>query len=494
MLEKFDLNNVIDKEEYQSRIGALKPRIGLLQRRARELELPVVIVFEGWSAAGKGTIMNDLILSMDPRGFNVFSTQPPTEEEILRPFLWRFWTKLPDKGRIALFDRSWYGRVLRERVEGIIKKKTVAETYSEINAFERQLSDDGAIIIKFFLHISKKEQKRRFKKLEENKATSWRITDEDWRQQEKYKQWVSCIEEMCEKTDTEHARWTIVESHDRHFASVKVFQTVAAILEEHIARATKETAKGAKTALPGPTALKAKPGILDAVDISQSLDPKEYDEKLALYQKRMWDLEHQLYRKRLPVGIVFEGCDAAGKGGAIKRLAQGLDPRGYEVVPFAAPNDLEKRHHYLWRFWIRLPKAGHITIFDRSWYGRVLVERVEGFCTEEQWRRAYDEINETEAQWTHFGMVLIKFWLHIGQDEQLRRFTERQHNAQKRWKITDEDWRNREKWPLYKNAINEMIRKTDTPKARWTIVEANSKLFARIKVLKTVIDTIEQAL
>ena len=491
MLKTLDPNPTLSKDEYHARIGALKPLVGSLQRQTRERGLPVIIVFEGWGAAGKGTIINDLILSMDPRGFNVFSTQPPTEEEILRPFLWRFWTKLPEKGRMAMFDRSWYGRVLGDRVARTVKKKALDEAYDEINAFERQLSDDGAVIIKFFLHISKPEQKRRFKKLEAHDATSWRITQEDWNQHKRYKKWEEAIESMFEKTDSEKARWTIVELRDRYYATVKVFETVAAALQARIGGA----APGAKARPPRlHAARRARAAVLDAADVSQSLDIKDYEQQLVQCQKRMWDLEHELYRKRLPVGIVFEGWDAAGKGGAIKRLAQGLDPRGYEVVPFAAPNEVEKRHHYLWRFWIKLPKAGHITIFDRSWYGRVMVERIEGFCTEDQWRRAYGEISETEAQWTHFGMVLIKFWLHISPEEQLKRFTDRQDNPEKRWKITEEDWRNRKKWDAYKKAVDDMILATNAPNARWTVVEANSKYYARIKVLKTVIGTIEQAL
>ena len=495
MLKTINPNRTLIKDEYHTRIDTLKPVVGALQRQTRDLGLPVIIVFEGWGAAGKGTIINDLILSMDPRGFNVFSTQPPTEEEILRPFLWRFWTKLPEKGRIALFDRSWYGRVLGDRVAGIFKKKTLDEAYGEINAFERQLTDDGAVIIKFFLHITKSEQKRRFKKLEAHAATSWRITQEDWIQHKRYKKWEEAIEAMFEKTDTEKAHWTIVESHDRYFATVKVFETVVAALQARI----DGMLPGAKPQPPRPSPkLSAGRGAraagLDAVDVSRSLDVNDYEKQLTQCQKRMWNLEHELYRKRLPVVIVFEGWDAAGKGGAIKRLAQGLDPRGYEVVPFAAPNEIEKRHHYLWRFWIKLPKAGHITIFDRSWYGRVMVERIEKFCTEDQWRRAYGEISETEAQWAHFGLVLIKFWLHISPEEQLKRFTDRQDNTEKQWKITEEDWRNRKKWDEYKKAVDDMILATDAPNARWTVVEANSKFYARIKVLKTVIRTIEQAL
>ena len=196
----------------------------------------------------------------------------------------------------------------------------------------------------------------------------------------------------------------------------------------------------------------------------------------------------------MPVVIAYEGWDAAGKGGNISRLTQNLDPRGYEVVPVAAPNDVEKAHHYLWRFWARMPKAGHITIFDRTWYGRVLVERVEGFCTEAQWRRAYREINGMEQQLAHFGTVLLKFWLHIDADEQLRRFRERQEMAHKQWKITDEDWRNREKMGQYRDAVEEMLHRTTTPYAPWTIVESNCKRYARVKVLETVCEAIRKRL
>jgi polyphosphate:AMP phosphotransferase len=493
MLEKIDGTPAIDKNDYPTRINELKLRVGTLQRQTRELGIPVVIVFEGWGAAGKGTLINDLILSMDPRGFNVHSTRPPVEEERLRPFLWRFWTRLPQRGRIAVFDRSWYGRVLADRVEGIVKKKALTGVYDEINAFERQIADDGAIIIKFFLHISKKEQKKRFNKLEKNPATSWKITKEDWRQHKRYDDWIEAIEAMLKKTGTDKAPWTIAAAHDHRSATVKVFDTVVTKLQAGIDGASRT--KALRSIAPSPrSGKKSRGSALDALDLSPSLDRDEYEDTLKILQKRMWDIEHEIYRKRLPVAMVFEGWDASGKGGAIRRLAQSLDPRGYEVVPFAAPNDVEKQHQYLWRFWLRLPKAGHITIFDRSWYGRVLVERVEGLCKDEEWRRAYAEINETEAQWTNFGMVLIKFWLHISKEEQLRRFNERQRTPYKRWKITAEDWRNREKWDRYKEAVDEMILRTDTPHARWTLVEANSKRYARIKVLNTVIQAIEEAL
>jgi polyphosphate:AMP phosphotransferase len=490
VLEKIDLKKKIGKAAYHARLSALEAALGTLQREARDRAVPVCIVFEGLDAAGKGAFLNRLILAMDPRGFNVYSMKPPTEEEALRPFLWRFWVRTPEKGRIALFDRSWCAGVVAARVGRSMKKKAAAGAYASINAFERQLVQGGTTIVKFFLHVSKKEQKRRFEKYESNPSTAWKVTKEDWKRHKEYGRFVAAYEEMLEETDTASAPWTVVGSDDIRSATLTVFSTVDAALQRAVAGARRDAA-GARVARPAPARRKR---LLDKADLSLAVARPEYEKKLEKYRRRMWELEHEVYLKRLPVAIVFEGWDAAGKGGAIRRLAQGMDPRGYEVVPFAAPNDVEKRHHYLWRFWKALPKAGHITIFDRSWYGRVLVERVEGFCTEEEWRRAYREINETEAQWADFGMVIVKFWLHIDEREQLARFNARQKDPAKRWKITDEDWRNRSKWAAYQKAVDEMIDRTDTPRAPWTIVEANSKTYARIKVLKTVIHAIERAL
>ena len=300
---------------------------------------------------------------------------------------------------------------------------------------------------------------------------------------------------MLTETDTEYAPWTVVEAHDRRFATLKAFTTVIDALERGAAVAGREADEApALLVQPAPTINAFKTTALDHVDLSLSLTAEEYAGRLKEAQTRLRELEHEIYRRRMPVVIAYEGWDAAGKGGNIRRLTQNLDPRGYEVVPIAAPNDIEKAHHYLWRFWAQLPKAGHIAIFDRTWYGRVLVERVEGFCTEAQWRRAYREINAMEQQLVHFGTVLFKFWLHIDPDEQLRRFQERQEDAHKQWKITEEDWRNRSKLDQYRDAVEEMLYRTSTPYAPWTIVESNCKWYARVKVLETVCEAIQQAL
>jgi polyphosphate kinase 2 (PPK2 family) len=493
MLETLDFNKKVSKSEYKSKIPDLEIKLGVLQRKAKQLGIPVIVVFEGWDAAGKGTLINRLLLALDPRGFKVHPINPPTREENLRPFLWRFWNKIPQKGEIAIFDRSWYGRVLVERVDKIVKKNVWIKAYEEINSFENQLADDGYILIKFFLHITRKEQKKRFKKLEKSVSTSWKVTKDDWRHHKQYDKYWASFEDMLAKTDTEWARWTIIEAMDRRYAVLKLFQAVidrvSSLIEEKVVtqkNKPKVQVKGFKVT--------RKASVLSKVELDKSIGKEEYQTALKQYQKKMRKLEHEVFLQRLPLVIIYEGWDAAGKGGNIKRLVQGMDPRGYEVIPFAAPNEVEKAHHYLWRFWIRFPKAGHIAIFDRSWYGRVLVERVEGFCKKEEWQRAYREINEMELQWVNFGTVLIKFWLQIDKAEQLKRFKEREETPHKNWKITEEDWRNREKWDTYENAVNEMLIRTGTPYAPWTVIESNCKWYARLKVIRTVIERVEEKL
>ncbi len=496
MLENIDLSKTLDKAEYRKLKDEAELKLSALQRQAKELGIPVIIVFEGWGAAGKGTIINELILPLDPRGFKVYSTVAPTTEEAMHPFLWRFWQHTPARGRMTLFDRSWYGRVVGDRVEGTISGKELRQAFEDIRSFGRQLADDGNVIIKFFLHISKKEQKHRFNVLRGNPATAWRVSKSDLKQQKHYSEYLAASEDMLTETDSDYAPWTVVEAHDQRFATIKVFSTVIAALEKCIAARQQKQAVTPSTEAAPLTQMPEvfRSSILDRVDLSLTLTRKAYEDRLKKAQQALRELEYKIYTKRVPVIIAYEGWDAAGKGGNIRRVTQSLDPRGYEVVPIAAPNDLEKSHHYLWRFWVQMPKAGHITIFDRTWYGRVLVERVEGFCSEPEWRRAYREINEMEQHLTHAGAVLLKFWLHIDPAEQLRRFKEREKLAYKQWKITEEDWRNRKKIPQYRVAVEEMLYRTSTPFAPWTVVESNCKLHARIKVLETVCKAIQKRL
>jgi len=494
MLDQINLNKEISKEDFKKQMKEMEPRIALAERRCKALGIPVIILFEGWGASGKGTLINRLIQPLDPRGFRVFTIQEPTEDEAMRPFMWRFWTRTPASGRIHIFDQSWYERALFED-----KKDAIAE----ITNFEEQLATGGTLIIKFFLHISKEEQARRFKKLESLDATQWRVNERDWKQNKDYDSWVQRYDKLLIETDKAYAPWTVVESTDREYAAAKILSTAALAMEaaadkKEAANAAKAAAKAAREADKSKEVQKEKEekndfrnGVLAGVDLTQKLSRKEYKEKLETLQKRMKYLHNEMYQHRIPVVLAFEGWDAGGKGGAIKRITEAIDPRGYEVCPTAAPNDIEKAHQYLWRFWEKVPKFGHLAIFDRTWYGRVMVERIEGFCTEQEWKRAYAEMNQMESCWTNDGYVVLKFWMQIDKDEQERRFTERQNTPEKQWKITDEDWRNRAKWDQYEEAVDEMIVKTSTEKAPWIIVAGNDKYTARIQVLEAVVNAIE---
>lgn len=502
MLDQIDLTKKMEKDEYKARMEQMTPRLSRLQRECKELGIPVMIVFEGFGAAGKGVQISKLISALDPRGFSVYAIDGESKDEKLRPFLWRFWTKTPEKGRIAIFDRSWYRRVLVDRFDGVTTSRELGYAYEEINSFERQLTDGGYVIIKLFLAIDKKEQKKRFKKLMESKSSAWRVTDADLKRNKEYDAYKEMNDEMLQKTDTDYAPWHIIEATDKEFATVKIYSAVIAAMEQKI-QEVKQKKEAKATAAKKKTVVAEKPDTedsvlrtssLNSVDLSLSYSKEEYKEKLDKLQNRIQELHGELYRKRIPVILGFEGWDAGGKGGAIKRLTEKMDPRGYQVNPTAAPNDIERAHHYLWRFWNNVPKKGHIAIFDRTWYGRVMVERIEGFCSKEEWSRAYKEINDMEANWVHSGAVVLKFWLQIDKDEQERRFRERMENPEKQWKITDEDWRNREKWDQYEQAVDDMLVHTSTTYAPWIIVEGNNKYYARIKVLESVIDAIEKRL
>ena len=494
MLDHVDLSKKINKEAYKEVFPEMEIRLGALQRAAQKAGVPVILVFEGWDTAGKGRLINRLTQALDPRGFKVHATSAPDQMERHYPWLWRFWRRTPAAGRVAIFDRSWYGRVLVERMRKLTPKAEWREAFDEIVHFERQLADSGAVIVKFWLHIDRREQKSRLKEIEKTPALSWKVDKDEWQQNKDYDRWLVAVEEMLENTSTAHAPWTVVEATQNRFARVKVFETVSNAVSAELERRESAPAKEFQP-MPVPVDSPTRQHtILDQIDLTQTLQREEYDRQRDELQGRIFELEHRLYQARIPMVIVYEGQDAAGKGGNIRRLTRGLDPRGYEVVPVAAPTDEEKDRHYLWRFWRALPKAGHIAIFDRSWYGRVLVERVEGFCAEDDWRRAFREINEFERNLVDFGTVLVKFWLQIDREEQLRRFEARQEDPYKQWKITDEDWRNREKSKQYKMSIVDMLQKTSTTYAPWTILEANCKHHARIKALQTVVDALENAL
>ena len=391
-----------------------------------------------------------------------------------------------------MLDGGWYRGVADPQTKprgGALKRR-----FTQILDFEKQLADDGYVLLKFFLHIGKKGQKHRFDDLEERADTRWRVTRDDLKQNRDYDEWLESYDEMLKITDKPGARWHVIHSGDRKQAASQVYAEVISALESALA-AKQQPAQAASPAPLSPGEFETLPTPrLNEIDLNCSVDEKQYRTELKELQKRLSELHGELYQRRVPLVLGFEGWDAAGKGGAIKRLTRALDPRGFEVVPTAAPTPDELHHQYLWRFWRDMPKDGHIAIFDRTWYGRVMVERIEGFATDEQWRRAYAEINQFERSLTDWGAIVIKFWLQIDSDEQLARFTDRQNTPEKQWKITDEDWRNRDKWPQYETAVNEMLWLTNTKHAPWVIVESNDKRYARLKVLRTVIEAIEKRL
>lgn len=487
MLGQIDVNKSMEKQEYDEKMEKLQIRFGELQRACKEKGIPIMVVVEGLDAAGKGTMINRMIQSLDPRGFKVFTVSKEKEDEAMRPYFWRFFTKTPAKGRMHIFDQSWY----KGAYEKVISENDVLN-------FEEMLTEDGSLIVKFFLVISKEEQKKRLDKLEKNKETSWRVNEKDRENNKNYEKCLKKYDSLLVHTDTANAPWTVVEATDKLYATCKIITTMVERMESAIKQVEKKEAQKTK-AVPSQEDVSVEKdyfrnGVLQGIDLTKTMEREEYRKKKKELQKRLSALHNKMYLKRVPVILAFEGWDAGGKGGAIKRLTQAMDPRGYEVVPVAAPNDIEKSHHYLWRFWEKIPKAGHMAIFDRTWYGRVLVERIEGFAKEEEWKRAYSEINNMEEQFTNAGYIVLKFWMHIDKDEQERRFRERENTPAKQWKITDEDWRNRARWDEYEKSVDEMIVRTSTEDAPWIVVEANSKYYARIKVLETVVEALEKRL
>ena len=383
MLEKLDLTKKMDKEEYKEKMEVLEVRIGKLQRECKELGIPVMIAFEGYGASGKGVQIGKLIQALDPRGFEVYAVKTETEEERMHPFMWRFWTKMPANGRIAIYDSSWYRKVLVDRFDKRTKKKELPAAYDSICSFEKQLTDGGMVLIKIFLAIDKKEQKKRFRKLMDSEDTAWRVSEGDLKRNKEFEKYEQMNEEMLVRTDTDYAPWNIVEATDRRFATAKIYS----IIIETLSKKIKEVQKAKESAEREPLE-KTKGTLVDNIlaqaDLTKTVTREEYKERIEKLQDKIEKLHGELYRRRIPVVLGFEGWDAGGKGGAVKRLTAKMDPRGFVVHPTASPNDIERAHHYLWRFWTAMPKAGHVAIFDRTWYGRVMVERIEGFCTKDE--------------------------------------------------------------------------------------------------------------
>jgi AMP-polyphosphate phosphotransferase len=489
MFEAAELGRQVSKEQWSKEVPKLRSALLDAQRRLRDAKVPVIVVISGADGAGKGETVNRLREWLDPRGLEVTAFGPPSDEERERPPFWRFWRTLPARGRVGVLFGSWYTDPIIRHVYGETSKADLERSLSRIAFFEQMLVQDGTLILKFWLHLAKKDQRKRLLSLQKDKQTRWRVSPLDFKHLKLYSRFEKADERAIRKTDSAAAPWVVVEAKDDRYRELTVGKTLLEAIEKRLA------AKPAP-ARPAAPAVAAKPevSVLSTVDLSESVTPKQYEKRLGELQSRLARLARKAWQKQVSSVIVFEGWDAAGKGGSIRRLAQAMDARLYRVVPVAAPTDEERAQHYLWRFWRHIPRAGRVTIFDRSWYGRVLVERVEGFAREDEWGRAYLEINDFEEQLAEAGIVVMKFWVHIGKQEQLRRFEDRKKTAYKQHKITEEDWRNREKWDAYEAAINDMVIRTSTREAPWTLVPGDDKRVARLHILETVCDRLKRAL
>ena len=493
MLESAEIGHTITKAAYAHDEPRLREALLNAQYDlAQSARGPALLVISGVEGGGRGEIANQLTAWMDPRHIRVVAFGPRTPEEEARPPAWRYWRALPAKGKVGIFMNAWYSEMLAARVRGEIDDGELHARMAAIRQHERMLTDEGLVLLKFWIHLSKAAQKKRLRQLDHDPRTSWRVTRDDWTRYRVYSRSHDLWEHVLRETSTGEAPWYVVEGVDERYRNLSVGKILLGTMQRTLAAKRSRVPKHSLT----PTA----PAVIDNVKLIRDLDLtkrialNKYEEGVERYQGKLAKLTRNKRFADHSLVLVFEGADAAGKGGAIRRVTAALDARQYVTVPIAAPTDEERAHPYLWRFWRQVPPRGGIVIFDRSWYGRVLVERVEGLCSVTDWMRAYDEINQFEEQLTTAGAVVVKFWLQISPAEQLRRFRERERTSFKRFKITAEDWRNRTKSTDYKSAVGDVVDRTSTEIATWTLVEAEDKNFARVKILKTIVKRIEAAL
>jgi polyphosphate:AMP phosphotransferase len=492
MFETAELGHKIAKEQYEQEAPVLRAELLRTQYELKDrAQFSVIVLVSGVIGGGKSEVVNLLNAWMDPRLLRTHAFGEPSDEERERPRLYRYWNAMPPKGKIGILFGGWYGDLLDGRVQGTLKREAFDNDLEEIVRLEKMLASEGTVVLKFWLHLSKEKQKKRLQALAKDPRTSFRVTEADWEGARHYDKIRKVAEQMLRQTSMAESPWSVVEGEDAHYRDLTVGTVLLREMKKHLA----ETAPAAPRSEAPPLAAPIDGlQVLDGLDLNQSLAKEAYEKDLGEWQGRLNAVMRKpRFARRHAVVVVFEGNDAAGKGGSIRRVTGALDARQYEVVPVAAPTEEERAQPYLWRFYRRVPRFGKMTIFDRSWYGRVLVERVEGLCSEADWMRAYSEINDFEAQLHEGGTVLVKLWLAISQEEQLARFKAREEVSFKQFKIGEEDYRNRAKWTAYAGAVNDMVERTSTDLSPWTLVEANDKHFARIKVLRTIVHALENA-
>ncbi len=580
MLEAIDFTQEkLPKAEYKEHYDELMERLVVLQQQAHNAGVGLVVLFEGWNGAGKGSRISDLMYNLDARATSVYvglDLEIEAERNFAGraydvtgyfPIMQEFWKSLGERNSITFYDRGWYTAAIQSMMNNapaklLVPKEGERHYLESIHDFEQQVSADGYEVVKFFVHMTKKGQLERLRRLHDDPVTRWRVPEEKLKSAQNYDAVYKLYDRLLERSNYDFAPWILLNGEDKRRCNITIAETLIKALEDGMAKAAQRQASRAedtmaledaslkraeklerellKTArkdaeseggesksaastvavsergmLSGPELAVAEARAwaahnfapkksrfpivkhypqVDAIDHSHRIDPEEYKERRRELQEKLFRLENIMYQKRVPLMIMYEGWDAAGKGGNIKRVAQALDARAYTIFPSPAPTKPELAHPFLWRYWTRLPKAGHVGMYDRSWYGRVLVERVEGFAAPDEWARAYDEINEFEHDLVDWGAILLKFWVDVSPEEQLRRFQEREADPAKQWKITPDDWRNREKYPQYKAATDDMFRLTSTTFAPWTVLESDDKKYARIKALEIIVTALEERL
>jgi polyphosphate:AMP phosphotransferase len=500
MFEAAEVGRTVSKDQFKKIEPEIHHLLLTLQRQLRDSDKTLIIIVAGVEGAGKGEVVDKLNRWFDTRDVQTHAYWEETDEERQRPRFWRFWRNLPMRGTIGVMFGSWYTKPIVDSAFGKISEAEFDQELQRIAELERTLSDGGNIIVKLWFHLSKQVQRQRLEK--DAKVSKFKKSPMLDEFSKLYDRFATVSERALRLTDSGFAPWHIIEASDTRYRNTAVGHAIIDSLEHHLIEANhKVDSQEQEEETPAENLIDealAAPSshltVLDTIDMTLTLSEEEYDKQVSQLQQKLHELAWEMHKNGRNVVMVFEGWDAGGKGSAIRRVTAAIDARLYRVIPIAAPTDEEKGHHYLWRFWRHIPRAGYTTIYDRSWYGRVLVERVEQFAQQEEWLRSYQEINDFEEQLVDHGVVLFKFWVHISKEEQLRRFKEREKDVRKQHKITDEDWRNREKWDDYKDAVNDMVAHTSTTTTPWTLVSGNDKKYARIQILKTICEKLENAL
>ena len=489
MFEYAESDPALTDEEAKSLITGLRTQLLKAQyQHLQKKDRALLILVGGIDGAGKGDTINLLNEWMDPRHIQTMAFPPPTKDERAYPPLYRFWLNLPPKGSTGIVFGSGYAPLIKEAAKKHPDAATLEKMMLTARRYEADLVANGVQVIKLWFHLSRNAQKARVKRLEKNPSTAWKVGPDDHTVSKRFKRLRKAAQRVVETTDADHAPWIIIPAANENMRNVSTAKAVLSALKKRSVRvpALHDPAE--------PPVAKRSHNPLDRIDFTASLAKDDYDDALLHWQNRLATaVRHPKFQKHHALMLVFEGQDAAGKGSSIRRITKALDARQYQITPVAAPKQFELDRPYLWRFWRAVPRHGRIAIFDRSWYGRVLVERVEKLITRQTWQRAYTEINAFEQQLSQHGVLIMKFWLAITPDEQLRRFEARQALPFKQYKITDEDWRNRDKWQAYRQATGDMLTYTDTQQAPWHPISANDKRHARIAVIKQIVETVEAA-